>query len=93
MAIEVKTKLEVVVLREGDAFIAYSPALDLSTCGQTFEEAQQNFNEALDIFLVECIKDDTLGEVLESLGWKKVDSKWQPPTVVGQIDVPIAVPA
>ena len=37
--------LPVSILREGDSFIAYTPALDLSTVGDTLEQAQKRFEE------------------------------------------------
>ena len=41
-------KLNVSVIKEGDRFIAYSPALDLSTSGKSLEEATLIFFEELD---------------------------------------------
>ena len=75
-------------------FIVYSPALDLSTCAPTFDEAKKNFSQAVDIFFAECVKRDTLHEALESLGWQKSDSRaWLPPLVVGQENLPVMVPS
>jgi len=44
--------LPVSFLRESDQFVAYTPALDLSTSGTTLEEAKSNFTEAVGIFLM-----------------------------------------
>ena len=60
------TNLPVWFMKEGEAFIAYSPALDLSTCGDTFEKAQRRFAEAADIFFEECVQRGTLDEALIS---------------------------
>jgi hypothetical protein len=76
--------LPVTFLREGKRFVAYSPALDLSTSGRTFEEAQKMFFEAAVIFFEEIAKRGTTGEVLENLGWRKIKKDWQPPMVVSQ---------
>ncbi len=89
-------KIEVQFIKEEEMFVAFSPALDLSSCGETFEEAQDNFEEAVNIFLEECSKDGTLSDVLESLGWKKINKpspRWVPPPIVGRIEMPISVPA
>ena len=67
----IKGNVPVLFLKENEMFVAYSPALELSTCGKTFEEAQKNFEEALLIFFEECIKDNTLKEILPSPGWKE----------------------
>jgi len=83
----------VLFIKEQDMIIAYSPILDLSTCGETFAEARQNFAEALDIFLKECIKRGTLDKVLESYGWQKElrprRAQWNPPNVIGQDRFPV----
>jgi len=72
-------------MKEKGSFVAFSPALDLSTCGKTFEEAKKNFSEALDIFFEECIEMGTLHEVLESYGWEKSGKNgWKPPAYIGE---------
>ena len=82
--------LRVEFLREGKMYIAYSPALDLSTCGKTFQEAKENFTEAVTLFFEECEKDGNLKEVLESLGWiKSSKNGLEPPVYVGQENVEI----
>ena len=75
-------------------FVAYCPVLDLSSCGETFEDSRKNIKEALDIFFEECIKRNTLADALTSLGWQKVESRpprWQPPLVVGEDRLPVHV--
>ena len=88
-----KATLAVTILREGDGFVAYSPVLDLSTCGSTFEQTKKRFVEALDIFIEECQKMGSLGEVLEDLGWKRSENTWKPPVVVAQDSIPFKLPA
>jgi len=74
--------IPVSVFKEDKTFVAYSPVLDLSTCGKTLEKAQEMFQEATEIFFEELERKGTTGEVLTSLGWKKVNSSWFPPTEV-----------
>ena len=45
-------KLPVSIIKEGKKFIAYSPALDLSTSGKTYNEARRRFAEIVDMW--EC---------------------------------------
>jgi hypothetical protein len=82
--IQIPTSIPIHFLRERDSFVAYSPVLDLSTCGRTLEEARINFREALDIFFEECNAMGTLEKVLESLGWEKKrgSRQWLPPVQV-----------
>ena len=87
-------KLPVSVIKEGKKYIAYTPALDLSTSGKGYEEAKKHFEEIVTIFFEELIKKGTLEEVLLDLGWKRVKTKWNPPMVISQdfqtIQVPIS---
>ena len=76
--------LPVSILREGKKFVAYTPALDLSTSGKSYEEAKKRFKEAVSIFFEELIKKGTLEEVLRDLGWKRIQKKWRPPIVISQ---------
>lgn len=76
--------LPVTFLREGKYFIAYSPAIDMSTSAQTFEKVKSRFNELVKIFFEDLIEKGTLENVLSTLGWQKVDSEWTPPQIIGQ---------
>ncbi len=87
-----QTSLPVTFLRENDQFVAYTPALDLSTSGSTFEEAQKRFGEAVRLFLEECHAMGTLDDVLSDLGWKKGLKAWMPPVVVAQDIQTISIP-
>ena len=76
-----QASLPVTILREGDQFVAYTPALDFSTSGDTFEQAKKRFVEGVQIFLEECFSMGTLDGVLLDLGWKKEKHQWNPPIV------------
>lgn len=85
--------LPVSILREGDSFIAYTPALDLSTVGDTFEQAQQRFEEAVQIFFEEITEKGTVEEVLIDLGWQKVKKQLVPPQVVSTQTKQFSIPS
>ena len=70
------------VFKEGKTYVAYSPVLDLSTCGKTYAEVQERFAEAVELFFEELVRLGTLGEVLSDLGWKKTRQEWQSPAFV-----------
>lgn len=84
--------LPVAILRERKRFIAYTPVLDLSTSGRTFEEAKERFNEAAQLFLEELERMGTIHEVLTNLGWTKVERQWTPPVLVAQEQSKVRVP-
>jgi predicted unusual protein kinase regulating ubiquinone biosynthesis (AarF/ABC1/UbiB family) len=76
---EVTFNLGVTVFRQGDVFVAYTPALDISTYGKSKAEAQKNFEELVDTFFSSFEDSRELGQVLESMGWTKEKTTWQPP--------------
>lgn len=81
--------------REGNKFIAHSPAFNLSTCGDSQEQAKKRFGEILHIFLEEVEKMGTLEDVLLECGWKKIGHPhrhWQPPVFIGQSQQEIRLP-
>lgn len=83
--VRIKGTIPLCFMKENKTYIAFSPALDLSTCGRTFEEAKKNFAEAMEIFFEECLKMGTLKQVLESCGWQKDRKRgWEPPAYIGE---------
>lgn len=92
MAIPARMELSVAFLREGKAFIAYSPALDLSTSGKTLSDAKKRFQEAVSIFFEELNKKGTTEDVLTNLGWIKERKRYVPPTIIGHGTQEIKVP-
>lgn len=85
--------LPVTIFREGDAFVAYTPALDLSSAGKTEAEARRMFGEAIETLFEELSEMGTLDSVLADLGWKKMKRGFEPPTVVDHSLMSVRVPA
>lgn len=80
---KIQFSLSTLIIKEGKSFVAYSPALDLSTVGDTFDEAKNRFEEAVEIFFEETQAKGTLEEALKELGWQKDNNKcYQPPVIV-----------
>ena len=71
------------IFKEGEAFIAYTPALDLSTYADNMDDLQKRFSEAVEIFLEIVINKGTLEEVLTDLGWTRKDKTLNPPVFIG----------
>ena len=87
-----KVKLQVSIIKQGKRYVAYSPALDISTTGKNLRETQKRFAELIDIFIEELIKKNTVEEVLQDLGWVKEKKHWEPPQIVKQESFDIRVP-
>jgi predicted RNase H-like HicB family nuclease len=76
--------VQVLITQEDDCFVAYCPALELSSYADTETEAKKSFEEALSIFLTETERKGTLEKVLLGLGWtlrQKPSFQYQPPVL------------
>lgn len=80
--VKLEFNLPVSVIKEGKNYVAYTPALDLSTSGKDYEEVKKRFHEIVNIFFEEIVKKGTMEEVLKELEWKKIKTKWNPPIVI-----------
>lgn len=96
-SIKINFSLPVSFLKEGKYFVAYTPALDISTSGKTFEEAKKRFGEVVVIFFEELLQKGTLDKVLTELGWRKVQKTWSPPILVASeiksFSIPLQCPS
>ena len=89
-----ETKLPVLVFKEGKKVIAYTPALDISSCGETEQKARARLAEAVHLFFDELISMGTLDEVLEECGWQKepLRHSWFPPHYTLSTEDSIKIP-
>lgn len=91
----ITASLSVTFFKEREQIVAFSPALDLSTCGNTFQEARERFAEAADLFIEESVKMGTLEQVLLSCGWVKEprpQPHWIPPQIIGNVQEEVRIP-
>ncbi len=54
------------------------PDLEVSSFGETLEEAKHSLHEALEAFIEECEAMGTLGEILKEAGFTQQDENWLP---------------
>jgi hypothetical protein len=69
---------------EGNCFITYCPALDLSGYGENEVEANKSFEEVLSEYFKYTVNKKTLAEDLKRMGWtirKNLHRKPIPPTM------------
>ena len=69
--------LRVEIFKEGDAYVALSPELNVSSFGETVDEAKKSLKEAVGAFMEECEAMGTLEEVLEESGFSKINNSWE----------------
>jgi predicted RNase H-like HicB family nuclease len=62
--------VEVALFQEDGIWVAYCPALEVSSYGDNKDEAKDAFEEAMQIFLAETERKGTLEKYLLKLGWQ-----------------------
>ena len=59
------------IFKEGQTYVAYVPAFDVSSCGATDEEARRNILDAVRGFLATSADMGTLDEILQEGGYER----------------------
>lgn len=71
----VNVNLEVLLFKEEDVYIAYSPALDISAFGATEQEAKEEFGNHMRSYITYCMNKKTLFRDLKAHGWEVKSKK------------------
>lgn len=68
--------LKVEIFKEDDVYVAMTPELNVSSFGETIDDAKASVKEAIEAFIEECERMGTLDEVLEESGFQKIKDEW-----------------
>jgi predicted RNase H-like HicB family nuclease len=79
------------IFKEGDAYVALSPELNVSSFGETIEDAKKSIKEAINAFVEECERMGTLEDVLEESGFSKTNDSWESRRPVAEEDLAFAL--
>ncbi len=66
------------LFEEDDVIVSLCPELNVSSFGDTPEEAADSLKEAVSLFLEGCKEMGTLEAVLEEAGYRLIDGHWIP---------------
>ena len=86
----VPIEFDVIVLKEGETFVAYCPELDVSSCGESIDHAREMLKTAVRLFIEESEKMGTLEDILaEAYYTQDAGGKWLPPELasVGSVSI------
>ena len=62
-----------------NAYVAYNPEFDISSCGKNEEEAKRMLEETIQIVLEGAKEDGTFNQLLEEAGFLKKGKEFIPP--------------
>lgn len=79
--------------QEGDIVVATSPAFEITTQGDNFEEAKKNFEDLVEVFFEEYNTKESLEKVLLECGWQKTENHMAPPREIARVYQNIIMPS
>jgi predicted RNase H-like HicB family nuclease len=85
--------LTIHVWKEGPAFVAYAPELDVSSCGKTAARAKSALREAVSLFLEEAAAQGTLEDILTESGFERRGNSFRPRRILAKEKLLLAIPA
>jgi predicted RNase H-like HicB family nuclease len=80
------------VFKEGKTFVAHTPELDISSCGETEKEALQHLKEAVRLFLEEADKLGTINQILDEAGFLKHNDTLEGPQFISTQRISLPLP-
>jgi len=80
------------VWKEGAAYVAYSPELDVSSCGKSLAKARAGLREAVSLFLEECARKGTLEAILAEAGFEKHGRGYRPRRILARARDRVSIP-
>ncbi len=79
------------IFKEEDAYVALSREINISSFGDTIEDAKISFREAFDAFIQTCTEMGTLQEVLEEAGFIRQNDVWEQRQPVFEENLAVAI--
>jgi len=87
--VTIEVKLPIRIKKKTKVFISCCPSLDITTQGNTEDEAKRNLAEAIKLFLITCFEKGTLDSVLKRCGFTAIDKSVKLPKDHRFITVPL----
>ncbi|NLI32915.1 MAG: type II toxin-antitoxin system HicB family antitoxin [Deltaproteobacteria bacterium] len=87
----INLSVRIELFEEGDVYVALSPELNVSSFGDTIEEAKASLRQAIKLFIEECREMGTLEDVLEESGFSRIHDSWTSRKPVFQEDLALAL--
>ena len=80
------------VWRENGTYVAHTPELDVSSCGDSVGKAKSRLREAVSLFLEGAAQMGTLQDILAEAGFERRGRAYRPRPVVAKGMVKLALP-
>jgi len=87
--VTIEVKLPITIKKKAKVFVSCCPPFDITTQGNTEDEAKSNLTEAIKLFLLTCFEKGTLDTVLKKCGFTAIDKSVKLPKDHRFITVPL----
>lgn len=86
-----KISVRIEIFKEDDVYVALAPELNVSSFGETIEDAKKSVKEAIEAFVEECERMGTIEDVLEESGFSKVNDIWESRKPIAEENLALAI--
>ena len=86
-----KISARIEIFKEGEVYVALSPELNVSSFGDTLQDARMSVQEAIEAFIEECREIGTLDEVLEESGFVRTNDTWESRKLLSEERIALAI--
>ena len=86
---KIVTRIE--IFQEDDVYVALAPDVNVSSFGETSEEAQASIKEALEAFFEECDHMGTLHDILEECGFENIADGYESRKPIAEAALALAI--
>ena len=86
--------LTVIIKKENGKYSSWCPELDVASQGDTVEEARQNLQEAVELYVETMVEDGELSQLLDKVGLTPEDLKKETllsGSLSGTMEIPLAI--
>jgi len=80
------------VWKEGRTYVAYTPELDVSSCGRTLVQAKKALREAVNLFFEDAAARGVLGDILAEAGFERHGNTYRFRRVLARQKVRLSLP-
>ncbi len=85
----IELQLNVLVFQQGDYYVAFCPSLNLSSYGDSIDDAKVGFDEVMTSYLEECKENVSLQEDLIKNGWTfNIQNNKADPHAMVELNIP-----
>lgn len=80
--------INLLIFQQDEFYVSFCPSLNLSSYGQSIQDAKDGFDEVMEAFIEDSTTNKTLFSELEKHGWSLLNHHHAEPPQAVELDIP-----